>query len=181
MQKDYSLFILVWILTLSLYAYSDTELQQKPTPSQNHFVTTDLQGNHYTLTLKAKALSLEETVTQDTMIVLFASWCSPCKGILPYLQDIQSKYTDQLTTIGIVAHDLNQPQKLQTLLQQHKITFPVIRDNTIADTIAQSIGLPTNYPLPIIILYHNGRYHIHYEGATPPEMIIHDITTLKDH
>ncbi len=178
--------ILVSILTLSLYAYGDTpttvaEPHPKSTHFQSHFVTTDLQGKHHTLRLKEQGLSHQEAVTPDVMVVLFTSWCTPCKGMLPYLQDIQNKYANQLTTIGIVAHDQRQPQSLQTLLQTLEVTFPVIRDHTIADAIAQSIGLPANYPLPTIILYHNGRYHIHYEGATPPEMIIHDITTLKDH
>ena len=143
-------------------------------------IIKDINGKTLTINCSKRGLKIENMTQQDLMITLFASWCPPCKGALPYLQDIQSKHADQMFALGVLVNDNIDHDKLRDFLETHNVHFPATRNKSLAQAIIQSLHLPSNYPLPLTILYHDGSYVIHYEGATPPEMIAHDIETLKD-
>jgi len=140
----------------------------------------DIDGNVYTLTLGDHGVLLDGSVKKILMITLFSTWCPPCKGQLPYLAEIHQKHAKEISSIGFVINDNIEQLDLRAFLAKARLRFPISRDGKTAKVIAQSIGLPENYPLPLTILYKNGKYLIHYEGAVPPEMIEHDITTPKD-
>ena len=143
-------------------------------------VIKDIDGETLTINRSERGLKIENIVPKDLMITLFASWCPPCKGALPYLQDIQNKHSDHMFTLGVLVNDEITHDNLGHFLETYGIHFPVTRNKSLAQAIIQSLHLPSDYPLPLTILYHDGSYVIHYEGATPPEMIAHDIETLKD-
>ena len=141
----------------------------------------DLQGRHHTLHIDAKKIYLDNQPTKNLIITLFSTWCLPCKGQLPYLNDIYKKHTKNLTMLGFIVNDDIQKEKLKTFLSDYKIHFPVSRNKEAVKNIIQALGASKNYPLPLTALYYNGNYIIHYEGAVPPEIIEHDIATSKEH
>ena len=59
------------------------------------------------------------------VINFMAAWCWPCVDELPALNKLYKKYNDQgLTLIGI-SIDLEGPQAIQPIINEHKIQFPV--------------------------------------------------------
>lgn len=161
--------------------YSQTTKITQPVDSSSTFVIKDIQGKTYKLTRQDKGFRMDGTKQKDLLITIFASWCPPCKGQLPYIQDIQNKHAADLFTLGVLVNDDISNEALHQFLEYYGIQFPVSRDERLVQKIIQELHLPKNHPLPLTVLYQNGRYRIHYEGATPPEMIEHDITTPKDH
>ena len=141
----------------------------------------DLQGRHHTLYIHGNEVYLDDQPAKSLMITLFSTWCPPCKGQLPYLDDIRSKHAENLTVLGFVVNDDIEEERLRTFLANHHVRFPVSRNKEAAEGIIEALGISENYPLPLTALYHNGNYIIHYEGAVPPEMIEHDIATRKEH
>ena len=59
------------------------------------------------------------------VVTFMAAWCWPCVDELPALNKLYKKYNDQgLTLIGI-SIDLEGPQAIQPIINDHKIQFPV--------------------------------------------------------
>lgn len=145
------------------------------------FALKDINGKSYKVTHTDRGMQIDQIKQNDLLITIFSSWCPPCKGQLPYIQDIQNKHAATLFTLGVLVNDPVDSDGLHHFLDRYNVRFPVTRDEALAQKIIEDLNLSQNYPLPLTVLYHNGRYRIHYEGATPPEMIEHDIATLKDH
>jgi len=169
--------------TKKILEYGTPALQKKSTTrpdSGRDLDFKDIDGNVYTLTLGDNTALLDGSAKKILMITLFSTWCPPCKGQLPYLEEIRHKHAEEISAIGFVVNDDIKKTDLRAFLARARLRFPVSRDEKTAKIIVHSLGLPENYPLPLTILYKNGKYLIHYEGAVPPEMIEHDITTPKD-
>jgi len=168
----------------SLERFSQTAKEDKHTDTKQdagEIGFQDLQGRHHTLHIHGKEIYLDNQPANSLMITLFSTWCPPCKGQLPYLDDIRSKHAENLTVLGFVVNDDIEEERLRTFLANHHVRFPVSRNKEAAEGIIEALGISENYPLPLTALYHNGNYIIHYEGAVPPEMIEHDIATRKEH
>ena len=155
--------------------------QKQPEPQSATFTIKDINGKSYKIIHTDGGMQIDQMQQKDLLITIFSSWCPPCKGQLPYIQDIQNKHAATLFTLGVLVNDAVESDSLHHFLDRYNVRFPVTRDEALANKIIQELDLPQNYPLPLTVLYHNGKYRIHYEGATPPEMIEHDIATLKDH
>jgi len=156
-----------------------TQITQ-PANSSSVLVVKDIDDKHYKLIPKDKGLRIDGIRQKDLLITIFSSWCPPCKGQLPYIQDIQNRHVNNLYALGVLVNDDISNKALHHFLKYYGIRFPITRNKQLVQKIIQDLDLPQNHPLPLTILYHNGRYRIHYEGATPPEMIEHDIATPKD-
>ena len=151
-----------------------------PVQLPERLAVKELDGETFTISRHRSGMKIEGIAQKDLMITLFASWCPPCKGALPYLQDIQKRHSDDMFALGVLVNDEIDHDTLKHFLETYQVNFPVTKDKRVAQAIIQDLHLPSNYPLPLTILYHDGNYVIHYEGATPPEMIEHDIETFKD-
>ena len=45
--------------------------------------------------------------------------------------------------------------------------------------LASTLDLPKNFPIPLTVIYVEGKYFTHYEGSVPVEMIEYDIQQAK--
>jgi thiol-disulfide isomerase/thioredoxin len=65
------------------------------------------------------------TAGSRTVVVVMAAWCAPCIEELPDLVDIHRKDTsDGLNLIGL-SIDYSGPEALESILKEHRVTFPV--------------------------------------------------------
>jgi thiol-disulfide isomerase/thioredoxin len=158
----------------------DIPQKQPSSPTRGEITFTDIEGQKHLLRINDKDITIDGDTKKNLLITLFSTWCPPCQGQLPYLEDIHSKHSQDLSVFGFLVNDDADESKLRRFLATQQVRFPVSRDQNAIHHIVQSLGLSENYPLPLTILYQNGNYIIHYEGAVPPEMIEHDINTPKD-
>lgn len=84
-----------------------------------------------------KVVSLENYVGPEkterkkaVIISFFATYCEPCKRELPFLQALYNEYKDKDLLVLSVSIDKEEAEvkKVQDLIEQHKLTYPVLHD-----------------------------------------------------
>lgn len=74
----------------------------------------------------AEGLDLDRYRGKVVVVDFWASWCTPCRRSFPWLNEIQSKYRDQVVVIGVNV-DRNQADAAQ-FLRDVPATFSMIYD-----------------------------------------------------
>jgi len=118
------------------------------------------------------------------LVSFFSTWCPPCRGQIPYFEDLQKKYRKDLFIAGILVNDDVNTTTLEAFCQKHHMDYFIsndIENEYISAKIAEELKLDVNFTLPLTVLYKNGDYYTHYEGVVPVEMIDHDIRMALDH
>ncbi|MEA2028593.1 MAG: redoxin domain-containing protein [Campylobacterota bacterium] len=119
-----------------------------------------------------------KNIAQKIVVLNFITQdCSPCIGQFPYLSDLQNKYRDDLFLMGIMLDSTMSQKQLHSFANDKQVLFFLgdSEQNTrLVDTVAKQLGIK-NLVLPLTVIYHNGAYYMHYEGAAPIEMIESDI------
>jgi len=149
------------------------------------YLLTDMQGEQITLLIDRRNQILSESNISQPIIILnfFSPWSYPSKNQLPYLVDLQKKYPKDLRVIGIVLNPHNYAtDQIKALLRETggDLLFVATgkENNRFTQKITKPLHLPNFMPIPLTVIYHNGIYFRHYEGAVPIEMIDHDIQTI---
>lgn len=92
-----------------------------------------------------------DEAVKGLLVSFMASFCSPCKKELPYLQSLQERYGSRGLRILSVAIDRSPEgqKEIDALISKHRLTFPVAKDryNLVA---RRWLGAAT--PLPSVFL-----------------------------
>jgi len=78
--------------------------------------------------------SLDDTIALSSLrgkIVLvnfWASWCGPCQAEMPAIQNVFSKYSEQLIILGV--NDEDTKDTMHDFANQYGLTFPLLMDST---------------------------------------------------
>jgi thiol-disulfide isomerase/thioredoxin len=143
------------------------------------FKLNDIENKNYTFYINKKNIFIKDVQQKFILLNFFATWCPPCNGQLPYISDIEKKYKDKLFIAGILVNDDNKEyHTIQELSEQYNIDYFISnskQNDTFAMELLKNLHIAEKFQLPLTILYKNGKYYAHYEGATPIEMIEHDI------
>jgi len=156
-------------------------MQQKRTESSSlsdTFSLYDFKNTHYTVTVANQKVTFKESTKAITLITFFATWCPPCGGEIPYLNDLQKKYKKDVLISGILVHDDIKKQALQSFLAQYNVKYFIsnsTHNNDFASLVTKTLHMPHNFSIPLIVMYVEGEYFTHYEGSVPVEMIEYDI------
>ena len=120
-------------------------------------------------------------VKQPIVLVnFFSTWCPPCRGQIPYFEDLRKKYRKELFVAGILVNDDANATELEQFYTKYHIDYFVsndIENEYVTAKVIEALKLDDNFTLPLTVLYKNGNYYTHYEGPVPIEMIDHDIRT----
>jgi len=141
----------------------------------------DLKGNDYTVTKELNGFKLEGAKDMIVIFDVFATWCPPCRAEASHLSHLQKKYKDKLIVIGVSIEDGIQADKLEDFANENDANYAlsVSPDNRrLAHAIASAIKAGEQFPIPMMVVYKNGKYITHYVGATPEEMIESDIKQI---
>jgi len=165
--------------TVKKTTIEDFNKTKETNESKKHtFSLRDLNGSNYSVSIENKHIKIS-TVNQKLILLnFFATWCPPCKGEIPYLADLQKKYKDRLFIAGILVNDSPDDKTLKAFTETYGINYFIsnAKDNDAFVKLAvQKLQLDENFPIPLTILFKNGNYYAHYEGAVPVEMLEHDI------
>jgi len=72
-------------------------------------------------------MELEKLRGKVVLLDFWGAWCAPCVAKLPRSEELYQKYKDRgLVVIGV--HSANNAEKLKPILEEKKITFPVVHD-----------------------------------------------------
>jgi len=154
-----------------------------PAPKpQKTFLLSDVDGRMTTATLKEGRLSLAKVTQKLILINLFAPWSPPSSGMVPYLNALQQQYPKDIFVIGLMVHSAMDTEKLRHYMLKQNASYFISKtpdSSALALALVKALKLPEDYPVPVTILFKDGRYTLHYIGATPMEMIQSDIEQLR--
>lgn len=156
--------------------------REKVPIKEYHFRFEDLKNNSSKITMKNDIYTFSNIKQPIVMIVLFSTWCPPCRGQIPHLSNLQKRFKDELFIIGGLVHDNIKSKEFQKFINSQKALFFISTNQTenlkFSDMITPKLQLDKDFPMPLMILFFKGKYFTHYEGAMPEEMIESDIAQL---
>ena len=95
--------------------------------------------------LDGQTLSLGNQQGKPVLINFWATWCSPCRGEMPYIQEIYEEWSDK----GLVVLTINMGESSSTVeefMQSYNLSFTVLLDTR--QDVAQRYnitGIPTTF------------------------------------
>ncbi len=146
--------------------------------SSNVFELRDTQNKLYKVTKSGNEFHIEGYDDKLIIYDIFATWCPPCKAIAPHLSKFQEEFKDDILVLGITIEEDKTNGDLIEYSKKHDANYPLINskaNRNFSNALASSINVGSGFPIPLMIMYKNGKYITHYEGAVPPEMIRADI------
>jgi thiol-disulfide isomerase/thioredoxin len=110
------------------------------------------------------------------LVDFWASWCGPCKGSFPVLEELHKKYGEQgLVVLGVNVDETK--ELMQEFLAKHPATFAVVRDQKHELVKVVSIAtMPTS-----IILDTEGKVrfvHSGFHGSETQKQYVKEIEGL---
>lgn len=163
----------------------DTLPQAKPSgpeaPSKV-FTLINTKVKSHTVAISGQKVIFQENTQPIVLVNLFATWCPPCIGEIPYLNDLQKKYKEDLFVVGVLTHDSIMQDALDTFMAKNQINYFISNgtsNDAFANLLAMTLNLPENFSIPLTVMYVKGEYFTHYEGTVPVEMIEYDIEQAK--
>ncbi|MFC2057772.1 TlpA family protein disulfide reductase [Campylobacterota bacterium] len=146
------------------------------------FTLVNTKAESHNVTVSGQKVIFQNMAQPIVIINLFATWCPPCIGEIPYLNDLQKKHKKELFVVGILTHDSIMQADLETFMAKNQINYFIsngIHNDAFANLLATTLNLPKNFPIPLTVMYVQGKYFTHYEGSVPVEMIEYDIQQAK--
>jgi thiol-disulfide isomerase/thioredoxin len=152
--------------------------------SANIFILTDIQQNRYRLSINDQKITFHDINQSIAVVNFFTTWYSPCRGEIPYLSDLQEKYKKKVFVMGILVNDIQDDNTLKQFMDKYHAKYFIsnsTQNDTFAAEVVKTLQLPENFPIPLTVIYKDGNYYTHYEGAVPIEMIEYDIQEAIKH
>jgi len=146
--------------------------------SSNEFVLTSTDNKQYVIRKTDTGFILDNDKKKMIVFDIFATWCPPCRATAPILSDLQQKYKKDIVVIGLTIEEnisndkLNEFKKMNSanyVLANSSVNRPLIME------IASTLDVGTNFPIPLLAIYKDGKLVNHYIGATEEEFIESDI------
>lgn len=174
--------LLIPLVALSLiFQGCGEESSEEAMVSTATFTLMDTQGKSYVVDKKGTNFTLDAGEDKVVLFDIFATWCPPCQAEVKHLGNLQKKYGEDLIIMGITIEEDKSNAELEAFREKfHGGDYLISNkaDNqALARSIASTIGVGQQFPIPLMVLYKNGEYVTHYAGATQEEIIDHDIAT----
>lgn len=146
------------------------------------FMLSDMNDQNRTFRIEHKRVEISGVKEEIILLHFFSTWCPPCQGEAPYLADLQKKYKKDLFILGLLVNDSPSKEELSAFRERYGVNYFIsnTQENAaVAKLAIEKLQLPADHPLPLTILFKNGHYYSHYEGAVPVEMLEHDINNAR--
>ena len=108
-----------------------------PAPITKELYAKDFRGERMSDLNVAMWLSKKpETQGKVVLIDFWATWCGPCRATIPELNDLQSRFKDDLIVIGLSDES---PETIRSFRQQTPMNYAVATDPT--GSAKQTLGV----------------------------------------
>ena len=162
---------------ISLSEYKELE-HEEPEQTPQTFILTDIDERDLNMTLDGKQMTFQDIDQSLVLLNFFATWSPPCKGEVPELSHLQKKNAKDLFVIGVLVNDDLNSTELRHFMEKYDANYFISyseANSDLAARIIKSLKLPENFPIPLSLLYKDGRLFRYYEGAMPIEMIENEL------
>lgn len=142
------------------------------------FILRDVDGRDLNITVDGGTMTFQNVEQPLLLLNFFATWCPPCRGELPDLTHLQKKHVKDLFVVGVLVNDEQNSTQLRRFMKKHDVNYFISHASDNDDLVAvviRKLKLPENFPIPLSVLYKNGRLYRYYEGAMPIEMLENEL------
>lgn len=88
--------------------------------------------------------TLKDLQGRVVLLEFWATWCPPCRAMIPHMQELAQKYTQRGLQILSVTNE--NPEKVKSFVDEHKITYTIGLDKASQTTRTYGIrSIPTAY------------------------------------
>jgi thiol-disulfide isomerase/thioredoxin len=179
----YALLVITSLILTACSNNSDktSDDKQQTTAKKQETVATkssditlkDTDGNIITVSKTKKGYTFSNAKGKVVLVSFFATWCPPCKAEIPHLNNLQEKYKDKISIIGILLEENKDNDEIKKFINYNAINY-IISNSVGNQKLATAVGGVSN--IPFMIMYgKDGSYVTNYLGAVPEEMIDSDI------
>ncbi|MDR1285817.1 MAG: TlpA family protein disulfide reductase [Campylobacteraceae bacterium] len=102
---------------------------------------------------------------EDNVIIfdIFGTFCEPCKKEAPALMNLQLKYLDKVTLVGLsYFEDVNEEYIIENFSKPYNARYFIAKNSdknrALADTIVKDIKYPNLISLPFKVVLKGGKY-----------------------
>lgn len=146
--------------------------------SKNEFVLTGLDKKEYVVKQQGSGFVLENAKGKIVIFDIFATWCPPCRDTAPHLTSLQEKFKNDVIVIGLTIEDKVANSKLTEFATKNNAKYILVnsdQNRRLSDAIVNELKLGDRYPIPLMVLYKDGKLINHFVGATEEEFIESEI------
>jgi thiol-disulfide isomerase/thioredoxin len=134
-------------------------------PANLDFTFKDLDG---------KDVALSSFKGKVVLLNFWATWCGPCKAEIPGFVELQAKYKDKLTVVGLSVDD--PADKARTFATEYKMNYPILLldgDEKVQDAYGPIWGIPASF-----IISKDGRVCRKHLGIAPKSVFEKEVVAL---
>jgi len=146
--------------------------------SSNEFVLTTLQKSQIILQKSPEGFKLNSPEAKLLILDIFATWCPPCQAEASHLASLQEKYGDDILIVGVSIEEGIADSKLEDFRQTYGANYTLVNSNEngrLVDSVAKKLKLGSNFGIPLLAIYKDGKLVQYYQGAVEEEFIESDI------
>ncbi len=102
------------------------------------FALKDLNGNE---------IKLSDQRGKAVVVDFWATWCGPCRAVMPHLQELSEEYAGKLEVLA-VSLDQNPGSAVPPFAKKHGLTFTMLADSRSPEVAQQWGGIrsiPTSF------------------------------------
>ena len=146
--------------------------------STNEYVLTTLDKSQKIVKKEGNGFVLDGAKGKVVMFDIFATWCPPCQHEAKHLSSLQKKFKNSLVVIGLTVEDMLPNSKLKEFADKYHAKYTFVnsdQNRRLINAIATELKLGNNFPIPLMVMYKDGKLITHYVGATQEEFIESDI------
>jgi thiol-disulfide isomerase/thioredoxin len=145
MKRVLSAALLLILVSLLLITGCANETTNETTTATRGPQVGSLAPEFNLVNLEGNYISLDSFRGKPVLLNFWATWCSPCRIEMPYLQRIYDEWTDK----GLVLLTVNIGESItvaKNFMQENGFTMPVLLDSSrVTLDRYQITGIPTTY------------------------------------
>ena len=164
--------ILLGLLLSSLLAPSSSGIagEATPAPAAAKEVSDDLYARLSVQDPQGRKIKLGEFKGRVRVFDVWATWCGPCRMIIPHLNRLYERYRDQgLVVIGVSVDD--SPADVVAFTARTPIRYPTgMMNRDLFEVLGSPEAVPTSY-----LVDRSGRLRRTFVGFVEPEVLEREI------
>jgi thiol-disulfide isomerase/thioredoxin len=148
-QKNAIVLTVVAVVVAGM-VYTGAKHSRRIKPLDEQGLQSDLRGKpapDFELnTIDDKKIKLSDLRGKAIVVNFWATWCDPCKLEMPWLVDLQEKYSAQGLVILGLNVDQGSKEKVASFAKEMGVNYPVLRaTDAVSDLYGGIDGLPTTF------------------------------------
>jgi thiol-disulfide isomerase/thioredoxin len=142
-----------------------------------------IDGSKFEVTKAGKDFRITGTPEPVVVYDIFATWCPPCRAEAPHLSSLQAKFPGKVKFIGVSIEEGKDNAFYKRFADDIGVKYTLVNspDNQkLSRALASAAGVGQDFPIPLMVIFKNGRFVKFYSGLVPEEMLESDLKQLTE-